>query len=122
MRFPGRGFITKIEQAKGRIRILGDIELVEKHMRSYDIVRRPLQSIAADVIKRSAPEFRYIVRDDAGHVVLAGQIPIAADKSFELDLRNIPAGSFTLSAQIIVNGNAMNAEIRNFAIEAGRAD
>jgi hypothetical protein len=42
---PRRGFITSIEQAKGRIRIFGDIELLEKHMRSYDIVRRPLQSI-----------------------------------------------------------------------------
>jgi hypothetical protein len=115
---PRRGFITRIEQAKGRIRLFGDIELLEKHMRSYDLVRRPLQSIAADVIKRSAPECRYIVLDDAGHVVVAGQLPIAADASFDLDLRNkLPAGRFTLSAQIIVNGNAMNAEIRNFPIE-----
>ena len=51
-------------------------------------------------------------------MVLAGQTPIAADASFELDLRNrLPEGSFTLSAQIIVNDNAMNAEIRNFQIE-----
>jgi hypothetical protein len=92
--------------------------LLEKHMRSYDLVRRPLQSIAADVIKRSAPECRYIVLDEAGHVVVAGQLPIAADASFDLDLRNkLPAGRFTLSAQIIVNGNAMNADIRNFSIE-----
>jgi hypothetical protein len=116
---PRRGFITKIEQAKGRIRIFGDIELLEKHMRSYDLVRRPLQSIAADVIRRSAPECRYVVRDDAGHVVVAGQIPISADAAFDLDLRNkLPEGSFTLSAQILVNSNAMNADIRNFAIEA----
>ena len=58
---PRRGFITSIEQAKGRIRIFGDIEILEKHMRSYDIVRRPLQSIPADVIKRAAPQCRYIV-------------------------------------------------------------
>jgi hypothetical protein len=115
---PRRGFITSIEQAKGRIRIFGDIEILEKHMRSYDIVRRPLQSIPADVIKRAAPQCRYIVLDEGGHVVLAGQTPIAADATFELDLRNrLPERRLTLSAQIIVNDNAMNAEIRNFQIE-----
>jgi hypothetical protein len=115
---PRRGFITKIEQANGRIRVYGDIELVEKHMRSYDLVRRPLQSLSVDVIKRAAPECRYIVIDDEGRAVLAGQDPVGADASCYIDLGNaVSAGRFTLMAELIVNGNAMNAEIRHFPIE-----
>jgi hypothetical protein len=116
---PRRGFITKIERVNQRIRIFGDIELIEKHMRSYDIVRTPLQSIAADIVKRAVPECRYMVTDEEGRVVLAGQTPVAADASFYLNLGDkLSAGRFTLMAQLIVNGNAMNTEIRRFPIEA----
>src|SRR5262249_55801263 len=48
---PRRGYITKIERDGQGIRLSGDIELVQKHMRSYDLVRQPLPSIAADVLK-----------------------------------------------------------------------
>jgi hypothetical protein len=116
---PRRGFITKVERVNQRIRIFGDIELIEKHMRSYDIVRKPLQFVAADIVKRALPECRYIVLDEDGRVVLAGQVSVAADASFYLDLGSmLPAGRFTLRAQLIVNGNAMNAAIRDFPIEA----
>ncbi|HEY7242285.1 MAG TPA: hypothetical protein VH678_00185 [Xanthobacteraceae bacterium] len=115
---PRRGFITKIEQANGGIRIFGDIELLEKHMRSYDLVRRPLQSLSAEVIKRAAPECRYIVIDHEGRAALAGQAAIGTDARFYIDLRNaLPPGRFTLMAELVVNGNAMNAEIRDFPIE-----
>ena len=55
---PRRGFITRVERTNGRIRLFGDIELVEKHMRSYGIVRNrcnrfpPMSSRARP---RSAP-------------------------------------------------------------------
>jgi hypothetical protein len=115
---PRRGFITRTERENERIRILGDIELIQKHMRSYDIVRRPLASIAADVLKRAAPECRYVVTDGDGRVVLAGQVALAGDASFLIDLTGkLPTGGFTLAAQIIVNGNAMNAEIQRIPID-----
>jgi hypothetical protein len=115
---PRRGFITKVERDGDRIRLFGDIELIEKRMRSYDIVRKPLQSIAADVRKRAAPECRYVVTDGEGRVVLAGQAPLADDASFHVDLSGkLRPGNFTLAAQIIVNGNAMNAEIQRIPIE-----
>jgi hypothetical protein len=115
---PRRGFITQVERDGDAIRLSGDIELIQKHMRSYDIVRKPLSSIAADVVKRAAPECRYIVTDSDGRVVLAGQVPLAADASFRVDFAGrLPAGQFTLAAQIIVNANAMNAEIRRIPIE-----
>src|SRR5262249_10944452 len=34
---PRRGFITKIEREGDRVRLFGDIELIQKHLRSYDI-------------------------------------------------------------------------------------
>ena len=87
-------------------------------MRSYDLVRRPLQSLSADAIKRAAPECRYIVVDNEGRTVLAGQAPVVEDAGFHIDLGNaLPAGRFTLMAELVVNGNAMNAEIRHFPIE-----
>ena len=115
---PRRGFITRIERTNERIRIFGDIELLEKHMRSYDIVRKPLVSIPIDVVARSAPECRYMVIDAQGRVVLAGQVPVASDASFYIDLGNLPpTGRFTLSAELIVNGNALNPEISRFALK-----
>src|SRR5262249_57337147 len=96
-----------------RVGLFGDIELIQRHLRSYDIVRRPLQSIAPDVLKRSAPECRYLVTDGEGRVVLAGQVPPAGDASFSVDLTGaLPPGHFTLLAQIIGHAHAMNAQIR----------
>jgi hypothetical protein len=115
---PRRGFITKVERDGERIRLFGDIELVQKHQRSYDIVRRPLPSIAADALKRSAPECRYLVTDGEGRAVLAGQVAPSADASFSLDFTGkLPPGQFILIAQLIVDGNAMNAEIQRIPFE-----
>jgi hypothetical protein len=115
---PRRGFITNVERDGDSLRLSGDIELIQRQMRSYAIVRQPLPSIAADVRKRAAPECRYVVTDGDGRVVLAGQVALAEDASFRLDFSGkLPAGSFTLAAQIIVNGNAMNADIRRIPLE-----
>jgi hypothetical protein len=51
-------------------------------------------------------------------VVLAGQVPLAADAGFRIALAGrLPAGRFTLAAQLIVNANAMNAEIRRIPLD-----
>jgi hypothetical protein len=114
---PRRGYITKIERQNDRIRLVGDVELVMKHMRSYDIVRKSLQSIAADLRLRAAPECRYVITDHDGRVMLAGTAALETDATFSLDFTGkLPPGQFTLAAQIIVNGNTMNAEIRRFPI------
>jgi hypothetical protein len=119
---PRRGYITKVDRDGDDLKLSGDIELVQKHQRSYDIVRKPLPSIAPDVRQRSAPECRYLVTDGDGRVVLAGQVPLAEDASFRIALTGkLPAGHFMLAAQIIVNGNAMNAEIRRIPVEIGKA-
>jgi len=110
---PRRGAITKVEHEGDRLRLFGDIETVMKFQRDYRIVREPLQSVASLVRQRAAPECRYMVLDDASRVVLAGIIPLAEDATFRLDLAGrLPAGRYTMLAEIAVNGNVMNADIR----------
>jgi hypothetical protein len=114
---PRRGYITRVAQKDSQITLSGDIELLEKHMRSYDLVRTPLRMVPANTRARSAPECRYMVTDGEGHVVLAGQVPIADDGDFHVDVRGkVSAGDFMLFAQVIVNGNAANAEIKRVPI------
>jgi hypothetical protein len=58
-----------------------------------------------------------MVTDGEGHVALAGQAPVAEDASFHIDLSGkLPSGQFTLVAQMIVNGNAVDANIRRVPI------
>jgi hypothetical protein len=114
---PRRGFITTVAQRDGQITLSGDIELISKHMRSYDIERRPLQSVPADALARSAPECRYMVTDGDGRVVLTGHVALAEDASFRVDLGGrLPPGAFTLQAQIVVNGNTTAADIKRIPI------
>jgi hypothetical protein len=69
------------------------------------------------VAKRSAPQLRYLVTDAEGRAVLAGQADVGDDGVFHLDLAGrLPPGRFTLAAEIAVNGNVMNAEIKRVPI------
>jgi hypothetical protein len=59
-----------------------------------------------------------MIADAAGRVLLAGQLPVGSDGTFRLDIDGkLPPGRFTLSAELLVNGNAMNADIRSMPIE-----
>jgi hypothetical protein len=118
---PRRAFITKVEREGKRLRLFGDIESIMKFQRSYDVVREPLQSVAPDVLKRSAPECRYMVLDGDGHVVLAGAVSVADDATFHIDVDDpLPAGQYTVLAEITVNRNAMNAQIERIPVSINR--
>src|SRR5258708_13344070 len=94
---PRRGFITTVAQKDGQVTLSGDIELISKHMRSYDIERRQLQSIPAEALTRSAPECRYMLTDSDGRVVLAGKVALADDASFPAaPMRRLSARAFSL--------------------------
>jgi hypothetical protein len=114
---PRRAFITKVEGENGRLRIFADIETIMKFQRSYDIVRVPLQSVSPDVLRRAAPECRYMVLDTEGNVVLAGTATPAEDATFQMNFDGkLPAGRYTVVAEITVNGNAMNADIQRIPV------
>jgi hypothetical protein len=113
---PRRGYITNVEQEKGRINLSGDIETVVKFARTYRIERAPIKSISRDVLKRAAPECRYVVIDNRGGVVLAGVVELDDEEMFQIDLGGkLPTGDYTVMAAIVVNGNAMHAVIRRIA-------
>ena len=110
---PRRGYITNVEQENSRVRMSGDIETIFKFARSYRIERMPMQSVSRDVLKRAAPECRYVVIDDKGVVVLSGIAALDDEVTFQIDLNGkLPTGNYTMMALIAVNGNAMNATIR----------
>jgi hypothetical protein len=114
---PRRGFVTDVESDGNRIVLSGDIEVVEKFQRSYRLVRTPLRSLAPEVLKRSAPECRYVLFDENARAVHAGVAHPGDDARFGIDLAGrLPAGSYTLSALIAVGGNVMNAEIRRIPV------
>jgi hypothetical protein len=114
---PRRGFVTRIERENDRLRLTADIETVMKFQRSYRIVREPLASVAAEVRRRAAPECRYSVVDAEGRIAAVGSVPPADDWTFRVDLRGqVPAGRYTVLAEIIVNGNAANADIERIPI------
>lgn len=116
---PRRGFVTKAEWKDGRLRVSGDIEVVERFQRSYRLVRTPLKDVPRPALQRAAPEYRYVVSDKDGRVALTGNATLGADATFQVDLKDrLAAGRYTLSAVIAVNGNVANAEIHRIAIVA----
>jgi hypothetical protein len=115
---PRRGYITGVEQRKGEISLSGDIETIVKFSRSYRVERAPIQSIPRDVLKRAAPECRYVVIDDKGDVVLAGAVALGDGATFQIDLNGkLSAGNYTILALIAVNENAANAVIRRIPVQ-----
>jgi hypothetical protein len=109
---PRRGFVTNVDWRNERLTISGDMEVVEKFQRSYRVVRTALNAVPGPVLRRAAPECRYALTDAEGRVALAGTLPLGADSTFQVDLKErLPVGRYTLSALIAVNSNAMNAEI-----------
>jgi hypothetical protein len=116
---PRRGFVTRTEWNGDRLSVFGDMEIVEKFQRSHRLVRTPLGSVPAAVLKRAAPECRYIVTGPDGRVALAGVAAIGPDAGFKLDLKSrLPPGRYVLTALIAVNGNAMNAELHRMPFVA----
>ncbi len=114
---PRRGYITNVERLDGRIRLAGDIETVMRFQRDFKIVREPLASVAVEVRVRAAPECRYTVIDGAGKVALAGTVRLDKDTACEIDVDGrLPAGRYTMFAMLMVNGNAMNADIKRIPI------
>ncbi|HEY8872592.1 MAG TPA: hypothetical protein VIM52_06150, partial [Stellaceae bacterium] len=117
---PRRGYVAKVERREHGLRISAEIEIVMKFMRDYEIVRQPMDFVDATVRKRAAPECRYAVMDSAGRVALVGTALPGDDLTFavELDDRLAP-GRYTVMAQIVVNGNAMNPEIERIPVVIG---
>jgi hypothetical protein len=114
---PRRGFITAVDSTGDRVRVSGDIEMTDKFQRRYRLKRVPLSSIPPDVLKRMPPECRFVVIDNQKRVLLAGAASLGESSSFQLDFKSrLPVGRYTMFAVITLNGNVMNADIRQIPI------
>ena len=114
---PRRGFITGVDWTGVKVRLSGDVEMIDKFQRRYQLVRTPLSSIPPDVLKRAAPECRFVVIDDQKRVVLAGAAPLGENSSFQFDFKErLPIGRYTMFAVIALSGNVMDADIREIPI------
>jgi hypothetical protein len=112
---PRRGYVTGIAREGDRLTLSGAIETVIKFGRSYRLQLQPMPAVASDLLKRAAPECRYIVLDTDGQAVLAGTARPGEDAHCSIELgRRLGDGRYTLMAEITVNANAMNSEIRRF--------
>ena len=117
---PRRGYVVKAERENGGLRISAEIETVMKFMRDHRIVRQAMASVDPILVKRAAPECRYTVIDSAGRVALAGVARPQEDLTFAVPLDGtLPAGNYTVLAEILVNNNAMNAQIERIPVVIG---
>jgi hypothetical protein len=117
---PRRGFIVKVERESGGLRFMADVETVMKFMRDYRIVRQTMQSVDPAVLKRAAPQCRYVVVNSEGQVALTGVVYPQDDQTFQVELDDkLPVGKYTVMAEILVNGNAMNPLIERFPVVIG---
>ena len=117
---PRRGYVVKAERESGGLRISAEIETVMKFMRDYRIVRQATAAIDPILVKRAAPECRYAVIDAQGRVALAGVARPQEDLTFSIPLDGrLPAGSYTVLAEILVNNNAMHAQIERIPVIIG---
>ena len=117
---PRRGYVAGVERREGGLRLSADIEIVMKFMRDYQIMRQPMRLVDATVRKRAAPECRYVVVDAAGRVALAGVSLPGGDLTFAIELDGrLSAGQYTVMAEILVNGYAINPEIERIPVVVG---
>ena len=117
---PRRGYVAKVERREHGLRLSADIEIVQKFMRDYEIVRQPMGQVDATVRNRAAPECRYVVVNSGGDIVLTGSALPQDDLTFAVPLDDrLPPGPYTVMAEILVNGNAMNPQIERIPVVIG---
>jgi hypothetical protein len=118
---PRRGYVAAVERTDGGLRLFGDIETIVKFMRDYRIERVAMKSLDAVAVKRADPLCRYAVVNAEGRIALTGVARAQEDQTFQIELdTELPAGQYTVMIEIIVNGNAMNAEIARIPVTISR--
>lgn len=112
---PRRGYVTGVAHEEGQLKVNGAIERLIKFGRSYRLEVEPIQRIAPELLRRATPECRYVIFDAEGQAVLAGSASPDEKAAFAIDIgAKLASGHYTLMAEITVNGNASNAEMRRF--------
>jgi hypothetical protein len=116
---PRRAFVAKAEPGADGLVLAVEIDTIDRIMRDYKIVRRPLREAVASFGRKSIPQCDFVAVDGNGRVALAGQGRYRDDGAMLIDLKGkLTPGSYTVSVALYPNGNAVNAEIRHIAYQA----
>jgi hypothetical protein len=112
---PRRAFITEVDPVRGGLDLSVEIEVLHKFARSWTLVREKLRRLpeGPGLSGRLDLVCRYVVIGETGGVALAGAVPPEPDGHFRLALDAVLApGRYTVLAAALLNGNAVEAEIR----------
>jgi hypothetical protein len=116
---PRRAAVVKADPAAEGLALAVEVDVVDRIMRDFRIVRRPLKDAVADIGQRAIPDCRFTVVDGGGGVVLAGTGRYRADGAIVLDLKDrLAPGRYTVFAALYPHGNTVNAEIRRIPYAA----
>jgi hypothetical protein len=111
---PRRGFIARVEATPDGLDLAVEIEVLRKFQRSYSLTRETLRAVPSGPGLTGPLDLacRYVVIGAAGDVALAGTAGLAPDATFRLALKGqLPPGTYTVLASVILNDNAVNAEV-----------
>ncbi len=116
---PRRAFVAKAEPGADGLVLAVEIDTIDRVMRDYKIVRRPLREAVASFGRKTIPQCDFVAVDGNGRVALAGQGRYRDDGAMLIDLKGrLAPGSYTVSVALYPNGNAVHAEIRRIPYEA----
>ncbi|MFQ5754904.1 MAG: hypothetical protein ACE5H7_02305 [Acidiferrobacterales bacterium] len=113
---PRRAYISKIEQNDEGLRILAEVERVERSQRSYGIVRQPFGRETPAAGRADTLVCRYLVVASNGKAMLSGRGRLQHDATFAVDLEGkLKPGRYTVLIALYLNGNTMNPDIRQIS-------
>lgn len=113
---PRRAYISKIEQNDEGLRILAEIERVERSQRSYGIVRQPFGRDTPIDGRAQTLVCHYLVVASNGKAVLSGRGRLQDDATFAVNLEGrLMPGRYTVMIALYLNGNTMNPDIRRIS-------
>ncbi len=112
---PRRAYITKVQRTPaGDLRLSVEVEAVHKFARSYKLVREPLPDLASDplVVGPIDVVCHWLVRGKTGEVVVAGTTAPDGNGRIVVPVGGqLRPGTYTVAAEVLVGGNAINAQI-----------
>lgn len=116
---PRRAYVAKAEPGTEGIVLAVEIDTIDRMMRDYRIVRRPLREAVAAFGKGTVPQCHFVVVGANGGVALAGQGRFREDGAMIIDLKGkLAPGRYTVSVALYPDGNTVDAEIQRIPYEA----
>ncbi|MFQ6023521.1 MAG: hypothetical protein ACE5NW_12445, partial [Acidiferrobacterales bacterium] len=113
---PRRAYISKIELTDTGLRVLAEVDRVEKFQRTYEIVRKPFARGTSTAGRTETPVCHYLVVASDGKVVLTGRGRLQDDATFAVDLNGkLSPGVYTIMTALFLGGNTMNPDIKRIS-------